>query len=73
MVQQEEGSLNAQRRITDECTAAFTKAEKDFFNADRALTHYAESLESILESKQLLQQLDDEKYVEENRFVFKLD
>ena len=55
--------MEVQRRITDECNDAYLKAEKEFFVADRAISHYAESLESVLDSKQLLDHLDEEKYV----------
>lgn len=55
--------MEVQRRITDECNEAYLKAEKEFFVADRAISHYAEGLESVLESKQLLDHLDEEKYV----------
>lgn len=55
--------MEVQRRITDECNEAYLKAEKEFFIADRAISHYAEGLESVLDSKQLLDQLDEEKYV----------
>eukprot|EP01033_Poteriospumella_lacustris_P014882 gene14882-10641_t len=61
LVQQEEATLEVQRRITDECNEAYLKAEKEFFVADRAISHYAEGLESVLDSKQLLDHLDEEK------------
>lgn len=39
------------------------QAEKNFFAADRAISHYAETLDNVLESKQLLERLDAEKLV----------
>lgn len=63
LVQQEEAALDLQRRITQESTEKNMQAEKNFFAADRAISHYAETLDNVLESKQLLERLDAEKLV----------
>ena len=38
-----------------------SKAEKEFFEADRALARVAENLEDLMEAKAIIEELDKEK------------
>lgn len=39
----------------------FVAAEKEYFNADRAINRFAEGLEDVVQAKAIIEQLDKEK------------
>lgn len=61
LVQQEEAAIDIQRRIVQESTEQTIAAERAFFVADRGISHFAEHIEDVLESKKLMEKLDADK------------
>ena len=54
-------SYDSQKRKTDAAQESVAVAEKAFFLIDKSLSRFAENLEDVLLSKQIIEDLDKEK------------
>ena len=60
-MQQTEAQYQAQRNALQQAQQTQSKAEKEFFDADRALARVAENLEDVFQAKAIIEELDKQK------------